>query len=89
VEEYLRREGIPFEQEVMTIRHGGEFIDYYHIYLEDDGVEIECSVYPLEDIHRIPKSSITGKPMERANAKRLTMLIEGMIPGGDSVVSAM
>jgi hypothetical protein len=79
VEEFLRGKGIAFDQEVVTIRHGGEFEDYHHIYLEDDGVEVECSVYPLEDIHRIPKSSITGKPMERANVKRLKGIIEEMV----------
>lgn len=82
VEEFLNREGIPFEQEVVSIRHGGEFIDYNHIYLEDEGVVVECTVYPLEDIHRIPKSSITGKPMERANAKKLKKLIEDMLTAG-------
>src|SRR6185369_1147160 len=61
VEEFLRGEGIPFDQETVTIRHGGEFFDYPHIYLEDEGTVVECSVYPLEDIHRVSKSSITGK----------------------------
>lgn len=79
VEEFLNREGIPFEQEVVSIRNGGEFIDYHHVYMEDDGVVVECTVYPLEDIHRIPKSSITGKPMERANAKKLKKIIEDML----------
>jgi predicted nucleotidyltransferase len=78
VEEFLRREGIPFEREVVTIRHGGEFFEYPHIYLEDEGVVVECTVYSPRDIHRIPKSSITGRPMERANAKRLKKLIEAM-----------
>ncbi len=75
VEEFLRAEGIPFELEVVTIRHGGEFFDYPHIYLEEEGVVVECTIYPLEDIHRVPKSSITGKPMERATAKKLRKLI--------------
>ena len=75
VEEFLRREGMPFELEIVTIRHGGEFFDYPHIYLEDEGVVVECTVYPPGDIRRIPKSSITGKPMERANAKKLRKLI--------------
>jgi len=80
VEEFLRREGIPFEQEVVKIRHGGEFFEYPHIYMEDEGVVVECTVYPLQDIHRIPKSSITGRPMERANAKRVRKLIEELAP---------
>jgi predicted nucleotidyltransferase len=80
VEEFLQGEGIPFETEVVTIRHGGEFVDYFHIYLEDDGTVVECTVYPLQEIHRLPTSSITGKPMERANAKRVRKLIEGKKP---------
>jgi len=79
VEEYLDEKGIPFEQELVTIRHGGEFFEYPHIYLEDAGVVIECSVYPLEDIRRIPKSSITGRPMERADPGRLKKIITEMV----------
>ena len=75
VEDYLRRRQIPFEQEVVTIRHGGEFFEYPHIYLDAAGVVVECTVYPREDIHRIPKSSITGRPMERASAKRLRRIL--------------
>ncbi|MBT0895011.1 nucleotidyltransferase domain-containing protein [Geobacter hydrogenophilus] len=75
VEEFLRGKGIPYELEVVTIRHGGEFFDYPHVYLDDDGVVVECTIYPLADIRRIPKSSITGKPMERASAKKLRKLV--------------
>uniref|UniRef100_A0A831UDY1 Polymerase nucleotidyl transferase domain-containing protein n=1 Tax=Geobacter metallireducens TaxID=28232 RepID=A0A831UDY1_GEOME len=77
VEEFLREEGIPYELEIVTIRRGGEFIEYPHIYLEEDGVLVECTVYPPGDIHRIPRSSITGKPMERADARKLRKLIAG------------
>lgn len=81
VEDYLEQQGIEFEQEVVTIRHGGEFFDYPHLYLEEDGIEIECTVYPLADLHRIPKSSITGKPMERATTKQLKRLIAATAEG--------
>ncbi len=78
VEEFLRDRGMPFEREVVTIRHGGEFFDYVHLYLEEEGVVVECTVYPPGDIHRVPKSSITGRPMERATAKRLRELVAAM-----------
>jgi len=78
IEEYLTEKGIPFEQDAVTIRKGGEFHQYLHIYIEDEGTIIECSVYPLEDIHLRTKSSITGRPIERANAKKLTKIIEEM-----------
>lgn len=79
VEEFLKKKLVPFEAEVVTIQRGGEFIEYPHLYLEDEGIVIECTVYPPDDIHRAPKSSITGKPMERADIKKLTRLIEGMV----------
>ena len=81
VEEYLKEKGISFEQEVVTIRRGGEFFEYPHIYIEDEGIIIECSIYPPEDIHKRSKSSITGRAIERANAKKLRKIIEGMTSG--------
>ncbi len=75
VEMFLQRNGIDFAEEVVTIRHGGEFFEYPHIYLEEDRVVIECTVYPLEDIHRIPRSSITGRPMERADLRKLRKML--------------
>jgi hypothetical protein len=83
VEDFLEAKDIAFEQEVVTIRHGGEFIDYVHLYLEEEGVVIECTVYPLVDLHRIPKSSITGKAMERAAIKQLQRLIAAMAASPD------
>jgi predicted nucleotidyltransferase len=79
VEDYLWARDVAFEQEVVTIRHGGEFVDYSHLYLEEEGVVVECTVYPLADLHRIPKSSITGKAMERATTKQLQRLIATMV----------
>ena len=78
VEDFLAARDLPFELEVVTIRHGSEFIDYSHLYLEEEGVVIECTVYPLVDLHRIPKSSITGQAMERATTKQLRRLIAAM-----------
>ncbi len=72
---FLRNRGLAFEEELVTIRQGGEYVDYSHIYLEDQGVEIECSIYTTRERHRIPRSSITGKPMERADAGKLRRLI--------------
>ena len=88
VEDYLEMKEIPFEQEVVTIRHGGEFFDYPHLYLEDDGVVVECTVYPLVDLHRIPKSSITGKAMERATIKQLQRLIAAMAGSPDGSLTS-
>lgn len=79
VEDYLELHGVAFEEEVVTIRRGSEFCDYPHLYLEEEGIVVECTVYPLADLHRIPKSSMTGKAMERATIKQLHRLIATMV----------
>lgn len=79
VEAFLAARGIPFEAESVTIRQGGEFREYPHIYLEEAGVEIECTVYPVSDRRQVPRSSITGRPMERAGVRKLKRIIEGML----------
>lgn len=81
VEVYLKEKGITFEQDVVTIRRGGEFFEYPHIYIEDEGTVIECSIYPPEDIHKRSKSSITGRAIERVDAKKLRKIIEEMSSG--------
>ena len=75
VEDLLERRGFSFETETVPIRKGGVIKDYTHIYLDDEGTEIECSVYPVEEKRNRTVSSITGKPMERAGVTRLKKLI--------------
>jgi predicted nucleotidyltransferase len=79
VEELLRERGIPFQTETVPIRKGGVIKDYTHIYLESDGVEIECSVYPAGERRNRTISSITGRAMERAGATQLKKIIAGSI----------
>jgi predicted nucleotidyltransferase len=80
VENFLRAKEIPYETETVSIRKGGAFHDYTHIYIDDRGVTLECSVYPTAERHQVSKSSITGRPMERAGAKALRRLIGDMLP---------
>jgi hypothetical protein len=75
VEHLLERRGTPFETETVPIRKGGVITDYTHIYLEDEGTVIECSVYPVEERRNRTLSSITGKPMERAGLAQLKKII--------------
>ncbi len=75
VENLLRERGIEFETETVPIRKGGVIKDYTHIYLEEQGIEIECSVYPEDERRNRTISSITGRPMERAGAAQLRKLI--------------
>ena len=79
VEQFLAEQGILFASEVVSIRHGGTFHDYPHLYLEEDGIVIECSLYEPAERHRRQVSSITGRPMERADAAQLRRLIGAQI----------
>lgn len=81
VEDFLGALGIPFTEDVVTVRHGGEFYDYPHLYLEEDGTEVECTIYPPEERRCPPKSSITGRPMARADSARLKKLIAAALQG--------
>ncbi len=76
VETFLNQQAIPYTQETVTVQHGNRFIDYPHIYLEEGETVVECTIYPPEERRHPPKSSITGKTMERAGAKRLAELID-------------
>jgi len=84
VELFLRKRSIPFERENVTIRKDGKVRDYTHLYIDDDGVIIECSIYPLEDRRRVSKSSITGRPMEYAGVKKIRRLVEDMVSEKES-----
>ena len=75
VENLLTERGMGFETETVPIRKGGVITDYTHVYLEDEGVVIECSVYPAKERRNRTVSSITGKPMERAGTTQLKKLI--------------
>lgn len=83
VELFLDERNIHYQPETVSIRYGNEFHDYFHLYLEDEGIVIDCTVYEPGERQRRPKSSITGHPMERADATRLrALLAEGVdLPG--------
>jgi predicted nucleotidyltransferase len=76
VERFLEERDIPYDSETVSIRKGSEFHDYPHLYLEDEGIEIDCTVYAPDERHHRLVSSITGRPMERADAKHLLALID-------------
>ncbi len=84
VADFLAAEDLFFEEKLVTVRQGGKYHDYIHFYLEDQGIEIECSIYTPKERQRVPRSSITGKPMERADAKKLRRLIAAGLTPPDS-----
>lgn len=75
VEELLSGHEFPYNTETVSIRKGGVIKNYTHIYLDHQGVEIECSVYPEREKQHRTISSITGKPMDRAGWKQLKNLV--------------
>lgn len=46
-----------------------------HLSLEEDEPGVECTSYPPENVISRPKGSISGKPKEWTDAKRLAELI--------------
>jgi predicted nucleotidyltransferase len=79
VEQFLKKREIPFDSEVVSIRKGAEFLEYPHIYLEEEEVIIECTIYPPEERRKTFMSSITGKAMERADTKKLRRIVGAML----------
>ena len=75
VETFLTERHLDFTSEIVTIHKGGHFHDYPHLYLEENGIELELSIYPPKERQNVPRSSITGKAMERADTKQLRHLI--------------
>lgn len=65
---FLESEGIDFDE-------GGDAEDT-RFYLEEDGIEIECTVYSLNERRQVPHCRITGKSLERIGLKKLEEMLE-------------
>lgn len=65
-----------FEEQQVTIRKGSAFIEYTHIYL-DQQFPIELSVYPRLELRIQNRSSTDGKPIVRVNSDALLQLLMG------------
>ena len=66
----LDAEGIVYEVERKRIRKQGEERNYTHVHVQDQ-FEFELTLYPADKAHYVFKSSITGKPIERASIAEL------------------
>jgi predicted nucleotidyltransferase len=73
----LLEAGFDVEYDIVKTRKGGQFMDFPHYYVHVDGTTVEVSVYPVGDLKRPQKSSITHKTMERATMSALRLLISG------------
>lgn len=76
----LESAGLPHEVLQKRIVKHGEEKTYVHIHVRGR-FEFELTVYPTEMINRPIRSSITGRPMERANLSQLELLIAREHPG--------
>ncbi len=76
----LENEGYSFEVERKQIVKFGEARVFTHIHIHDR-FNYELTVYPEDKAHYVYKSSITGKPIERASIRELEELLQREYPG--------
>lgn len=75
----LEAEGISFEVEHKRVRKHGEERNYTHIHA-DDRFPFELTLYAADLAHYVFKSSITGRPIERASIAELEQLLQREYP---------
>jgi hypothetical protein len=80
ITDVLEREGFQFDLERKQIVKFNEARVFTHIHVYDT-FNLELTVYPEEKVHYVFKSSITGKPIERASIRELEELLEREYPG--------
>ena len=75
----LEQEGMFFDVQRKRVRKNGVEQTYLHVHVVDR-FQAELTVYPSNKAHYVSKSSITGKPMERASINELRQLVEQTNP---------
>jgi hypothetical protein len=78
----LDQQGLPYEVERKLVRKHGESQTFIHIHVQSE-FQFELTVYPSDQAHYIFKSSITGKPIERASIAELRQFLEREYPDLD------
>jgi len=78
----LDQEGMIYDVERKHVRKQGEERTFTHIHIRDR-YPFELTVYPSDKVHYIFKSSITGKPIERASIGELEELLAREEPERD------
>ena len=76
----LEEEGLQFDVERKHIEKHGEARVFTHVHVYDR-FNFELTIYAEDRAHYVFKSSITGKPIERASIRELEELIEREYPG--------
>lgn len=74
----LMEHHIPFSIREREYRYSGENVARrYQVYCaQDDGVEIELTIFPEKGIRQAPKSPLDGKPIERASINEVEKLLQ-------------
>jgi predicted nucleotidyltransferase len=70
----LEEEGLQFDVERKQVVKHGEARVFTHVHVYDT-FNFELTIYPEDKAHYVFKSSITGKPIERATTRELEELI--------------
>jgi len=78
----LDQDGLAYSVERKQVRKHGEERVYPHIHFVDR-FPFELTIYPENMAHYVSKSSITGKPIERASVAELAQFLEREYPGFD------
>src|SRR5438445_5857445 len=82
VTDLLQAEGFQFDVERKQIVKHNEARVFTHVHVHDR-FNFELTVYPEDKAHYVYKSSITGKPIERASVRELEELLRREYPGID------
>ena len=82
VAETLEQEGFQHDIERKTITKFNETRTFTHLHVYGR-FNFELTVYPEDKAHYVFKSSITGKPIERASVRELEELLQREYPGID------
>jgi len=78
----LDDEGLVYDVERKHVQKDGVGRIFTHIHVQDR-YPIELTVYPADQAHIVTKSSVTGKPMERASIAELEQFLEHEYPDID------
>jgi predicted HD phosphohydrolase len=78
----LDDEGMLYDIERKRVRKEGVERIYTHLHVRDR-FPLELTVYAADQAHQVTKSSVTGKPMERASIAELEQLLEREYPDQD------
>jgi hypothetical protein len=78
----LDQDGLVYTLERKQVRKHGEERIFTHVHLVDN-FPFELTIYPADQAHYVFKSSITGKPIERASIAELEQFLASEYPAVD------